>query len=164
MMAVERKRVYVYSDCQYLNLLPNMVVVVVVVHVAISSILIVGVAVVLRGHYIEYSQLYLLLYYVPGDDEVGTVVVYIPVLVGTGGTVLVVSCGSISIVVVMAGLGHVTLSPRGPSQPLNLHTLATISIQPLNTSSSPFVKLCISVGLVSLSQSNMYSISSSTIN
>ena len=86
---------------------------------------------------------------VPGDDEVGTVVVYIPVLVGTGDTVLMVSCGSISIVVVMAGLGHVTLSPRGPSQPLSLHTLATISIQPLNTSSSPFVKLHISVGLIS---------------
>ena len=88
---------------------------------------------------------------IPGDDEVGTVV-YIPVLVGTGGTVLVVLCDSISIVVVMAGLGHVTLSPRGPSQPLSLHMLATVSIQPLNTSLSPFVKLRISVGLVSHSK------------
>ena len=49
---------------------------------------------------------------IPGDDEVGTVVVYIPVLVDTGGTVLMVSCGSISIVVVMAGLGNVTCVPK----------------------------------------------------
>ena len=64
---------------------------------------------------------------------------YIPVLVGTGDTVLVVSCGSISIVVVMAGLGHATLSLRGPSQPLSLHRLGNTCIHLVNTSSLSFV-------------------------